>query len=169
MPYFNTSHVSINHEAQPSAVGRFGISIHLMFLLITSAPDSPSAQNRISIHLMFLLIFPKIRKPLIFFDNFNTSHVSINRADAGTDCSSYDISIHLMFLLIGCGKLLTACMIHFNTSHVSINRGGPGSIAAGNRISIHLMFLLILDGNAAGNLLLHFNTSHVSINLLFLF
>ena len=121
MPYFNTSHVSINHEAQPSAVGRFGISIHLMFLLITSAPDSPSAQNRISIHLMFLLIFPKIRKPLIFFDNFNTSHVSINRGGPGSIAAGNRISIHLMFLLILDGNAAGNLLLHFNTSHVSIN------------------------------------------------
>ena len=52
-----------------------------MFLLIRGDPEDHRKQDHISIHLMFLLIF-------LFWtssqkkENFNTSHVSINRASA---------------------------------------------------------------------------------------
>ena len=79
--------------------------------------------------------------------------------------TTYEISIHLMFLLIQAEHLRISSTHYFNTSHVSINPGRWSVYAQTGYISIHLMFLLILDLllliNALHN---HFNTSHVSIN-----
>ena len=54
--YFNTSHVSINLEEDGQGCVWVGISIHLMFLLISQCPAILSMCSDISIHLMFLLI-----------------------------------------------------------------------------------------------------------------
>ena len=74
--YFNTSHVSINPFPIPPSVIPSVISIHLMFLLIQIIGKESKKQN-----------------------NFNTSHVSINRRNPYYGKQQMD----------------------FNTSHVSIN------------------------------------------------
>ena len=72
---------------------------------------------------MFLLIFLDIRHRLFFCNNFNTSHVSINRDFYHKPKSYFQISIHLMFLLIQDEiDAVRFAMKHFNTSHVSINQ-----------------------------------------------
>ena len=75
-------------------------------------------------------------------DDFNTSHVSINRGSSRTSQQHRKISIHLMFLLIR--DSLEAALL--------------------GKISIHLMFLLIGSGSLPKFLDANFNTSHVSIN-----
>ena len=54
--YFNTSHVSINHPLRQLLFNLSSISIHLMFLLISSDGEQSLWAMSISIHLMFLLI-----------------------------------------------------------------------------------------------------------------
>ena len=75
--HFNTSHVSINRGRCWCSPKKIGISIHLMFLLISMSVCTPSSA-KISIHLMFLLI---------------ASYDPVLRYNK-------NISIHLMFLLI---------------------------------------------------------------------
>ena len=96
---FNTSHVSINLISIQLAGIILFISIHLMFLLITTCSGSVKRGVLISIHLMFLLIELK--------SNENYKQL---------------ISIHLMFLLIDFIYFLSRFIQYFNTSHVSINR-----------------------------------------------
>ncbi len=129
---FNTSHVSINHLKSIIQIKIIRISIHLMFLLILVSGIAGNAAKEISIHLMFLLIlfwsrifcvFASISIHLMFLliqetifhsssrYDFNTSHVSINRA----------------FVFIGFWAIC-----HFNTSHVSINQFTPPQQLVGN-------------------------------------
>ena len=76
--HFNTSHVSINQGKETLQRHVLIISIHLMFLLIPLPQCVYRLRQKISIHLMFLLI--RITGAmLIWFTNFNTSHVSINQ------------------------------------------------------------------------------------------
>ena len=99
-------------------------------------------------------------------DNFNTSHVSINRKFTSRQWRQTHISIHLMFLLIAFPSFFSCSafdfntshvsinlhfseafpleMEDFNTSHVSINHFDPCTEQRPVAISIHLMFLLIL-------------------------
>ena len=75
----------------------------------------------------------------------------------------FNISIHLMFLLI---KMITAasrCYCNFNTSHVSINRFRRRKQVDAIHISIHLMFLLIRVSGAITQYALL-----ISIHLMFL-
>ena len=145
-------------------MGTEGISIHLMFLLITSTKGFPSSAsyfntshvsiNHLSVdsHLPTLLHFNtshvSINRVLklmqtIMLSNFNTSHVSINQSDRSGRKAEIAISIHLMFLLIKTLYNNICVGWHFNTSHVSIN----------------------LDAVSSSNsAVIYFNTSHVSIN-----
>ena len=92
---------------------------------------------------MFLLIAWKLPCWGSEADNFNTSHVSINRMD---------------------DRLIRIETEDFNTSHVSINRRSKSSKSSRGYISIHLMFLLICFTRWVQSRLRYFNTSHVSIN-----
>ena len=122
---FNTSHVSINHTETALHNASRWISIHLMFLLIID--EQATGWNRrehfntshVSINLICI---PGNRRPHV---DFNTSHVSINLWSALLLFCPKVISIHLMFLLIGCAAGIHAFWI---------------------LISIHLMFLLISKG-----------------------
>ena len=70
---------------------------------------------------MFLLIEEDLQVRA-FANDFNTSHVSINRRAAGKPGIFIGISIHLMFLLIMLARNWRFSPAYFNTSHVSINR-----------------------------------------------
>ncbi len=74
---FNTSHVSINRITDGDFISFAGVSIHLMFLLITQRGHRGNNRTGVSIHLMFLLIMKQQRKKQLVH-SFNTSHVSIN-------------------------------------------------------------------------------------------
>ncbi len=77
---------------------------------------------------------------------FNTSHVSINPCRPCRISRLFQVSIHLMFLLIFFHqKRGVAAVPGFNTSHVSINLEQS-----------HVLRLMVSS----------FNTSHVSINRL---
>ena len=143
---FNTSHVSINRYDTVYGFCTVRISIHLMFLLIPWWGRKGYYGFNISIHLMFLLILiaTTVHYRWTFYFNtshvsinlrakskrrrlrwyFNTSHVSINPGRAGESPADQQISIHLMFLLIG-------------------TTAGADAVTCG--ISIHLMFLLIVS------------------------
>ena len=119
--YFNTSHVSINRSDPRSPSASACISIHLMFLLISTSTTTRRSgsdfnTSHVSINLDFLAFWPES------FAYFNTSHVSIN------------LRARINFM---------AFKNDFNTSHVSINPGSLWKRSPIQRISIHLMFLLI--------------------------
>ena len=120
--HFNTSHVSINLWCSDGMACVTGISIHLMFLLITFWNLLPGGATLISIHLMFLLIPFAVRWKVLDC-HFNTSHVSINP----------ELEVWIQ-----------KAVEHFNTSHVSINHIYRSWSVDNPYISIHLMFLLIL-------------------------
>ena len=97
---FNTSHVSINpvstRLAQPTPY------FNTSHVYINQNSEIVQRNHRvISIHLMFILIVWKLPYWGSDADNFNTSHVSINRSIRNNPESLIN---------------------HFNTSHVSINR-----------------------------------------------
>ena len=119
--YFNTSHVYINQNSEIVQRNHRVISIHLMFILIVWKLPYWGSDA----------------------DNFNTSHVSINRSIRNNPESLIN---------------------HFNTSHVSINQGSCQQPPQPQDISIHLMFLLIVFVPSSGTKYSNFNTSHVSIN-----
>ena len=79
---FNTSHVSINLFRATARAQPLKISIHLMFLLINDHREVREGRFDISIHLMFLLICGDAVLYHKRYD-FNTSHVSINQQVAG--------------------------------------------------------------------------------------
>ena len=99
--YFNTSHVSINRLWYLRSLRSSPISIHLMFLLILSRSHSFSFTDNnfntshVSINLLHFI------HALRELFHFNTSHVSINLSSDSTPLCTSNISIHLMFLLIG--------------------------------------------------------------------
>ena len=74
------------------------ISIHLMLMLIRKAFVFGIRQG-ISIHLMLMLI--EIEDEEITLDeDFNTSHVNVNRGNCRGKRTCVLISIHLMLMLI---------------------------------------------------------------------
>ena len=116
---FNTSHVSINHRVVVVMHLEPFISIHLMFLLIETKRLCRGLNREISIHLTrcqngvsvdgdFNTSHVSINRTLQSYctgseKDFNTSHVSINRRRVCVYRVCTEISIHLMFLLIGIG------------------------------------------------------------------
>ena len=121
------------------------ISIHLMFLLITSWETGAKTTKKYfnTSHVSINQHRPRVG--IGAERDFNTSHVSINLCRKGFYARVLFISIHLMFLLIGYDVRI---------------RAFPESI------SIHLMFLLIVICFwSVLSAWLYFNTSHVSINL----
>ena len=105
--YFNTSHVSINHNNENEITKELS-DFNTSHVSINRNGRSTG------------------RKPLTYF---NTSHVSINLTPASVLVSTNLISIHLMFLLIIASGLHCRANNHFNTSHVSINRRGSQKAA----------------------------------------
>ena len=77
-------------------------------------------------------------------DDFNTSHVSINRGSSRTSQQHRKISIHLMFLLIR--DSLEAALLGKISIHLMFLLITPQPIktSTSSTISIHLMFLLII-------------------------
>ena len=98
-------------------------------------------------------------------EDFNTSHVNVNRSCAASLTALSLISIHLMLMLIlaqsclqppaeiisihlmlmlilSCSSVLFPSS-HFNTSHVNVNPATTGAKWKECRISIHLMLMLI--------------------------
>ena len=99
--YFNTSHVYINQNSEIVQRNHRVISIHLMFILIVWKLPYWGSDA----------------------DNFNTSHVSINRSIRNNPESlinHFNTSHVSINPLIKWGMKEAEC--HFNTSHVSINR-----------------------------------------------
>ena len=107
--------------SQPRLIHRWGISIHLMLILIVLRRQS------------YCTIY-----------NFNTSHVNVNRVQATIKYISFHISIHLMLMLIPY-KMFGENVLEddFNTSHVNVNQPEHECIKLGKLISIHLMLMLI--------------------------
>ena len=107
--------------SQPRLIHRWGISIHLMLILIVLRRQS------------YCTIY-----------NFNTSHVNVNRVQATIKYISFHISIHLMLMLIPY-KMFGENVLEddFNTSHVNVNQLEHECIKLGKLISIHLMLMLI--------------------------
>ena len=100
--YFNTSYVSINHEAMTMKSWKNPISIHLMFLLIVfwqswHLPGTNFNTSHVSINLL------SWSGAYFQYIHFNTSHVSINPLPQCVYRLRQKISIHLMFLLINGG------------------------------------------------------------------
>ena len=97
--YFNTSHVNVNHNSIYSNYYFNYISIHLMLMLICRNDCEWYYRSGISIHLMLMLI-----KFFVLFlvqhQNFNTSHVNVNRITSHLLQDIGEISIHLMLMLI---------------------------------------------------------------------
>ena len=163
--YFNTSHVSINRCTAHQRHSFVHISIHLMFLLICNRHGIPcSCHNFNTSHVS---INHGDFKTLSVLDGdfntshvsinqtgyswqriaktyFNTSHVSINPKTRYSLTTNWQISIHLMFLLIHIRMEQGQPERYFNTSHVSIN------------LSLYPIHVYVHHD---------FNTSHVSINL----
>ena len=84
--------------------------------------------------------------PLYVFtiEYFNTSHVSVNPYSLFSHRPSFQISIHLMLVLIASfSSTLLPDSVHFNTSHVSVNLMQDMKKMEETRISIHLMLVLI--------------------------
>ena len=121
--YFNTSHVYINQNSEIVQRNHRVISIHLMFILIVwKLPYWGSdADNFNTSHVS---INRSIRNnPESLINHFNTSHVSINRFlwDRGiSSWVNFNTSHVSINPLIKWGMKEAEC--HFNTSHVSINR-----------------------------------------------
>ena len=92
---------------------RLSISIHLMFLLILLGRCLCRVWQEISIHLMFLLIYIDGRPIAMSFQDFNTSHVSINLDTLIGYTFFGQISIHLMFLLIEDMKVFINTVLGF--------------------------------------------------------
>ena len=135
-----------------------------MFLLIRMVFKKRKDGTHISIHLMFLLISSIPIDTFQFILHFNTSHVSINRPSfllTAQHCSHFNTShVSINRMLAALEEHMDA---HFNTSHVSINRRVFCNRLLTGLISIHLMFLLIsLSG------LRWTCTGTISIHLMFL-
>ena len=75
------------------------------------------------------------------FNDFNTSHVTVQR-DCRNDCETIQaISIHLMLLFNQNNIFFLMLLLHFNTSHVTVQLYNVHQIFISINISIHLMLL----------------------------
>ena len=128
--------------SQPRLIHRWGISIHLMLILIVLRRQS------------YCTIY-----------NFNTSHVNVNRVQATIKYISFHISIHLMLMLIPY-KMFGENVLEddFNTSHVNVNLNKIRCKLRCIVISIHLMLMLIMNIIWMKFQQHYFNTSHVNVN-----
>ena len=79
--------------------------------------------------------------------NFNTSHVNVNRVCTDMCRGWHKISIHLMLMLIRPPQQIILSVQNFNTSHVNVNHSFRVLLVLCVAISIHLMLMLIIAHN----------------------
>ena len=102
---FNTSHVNVNLRLSRLSHQALRISIHLMLMLIENKVDllnskwhfntshvNVNPDNQTCIHQLY--------------QYFNTSHVNVNPVSIIVFSLTFDISIHLMLMLIKAGLYL---------------------------------------------------------------